>query len=336
MLTTIAWRTAAVIVIAWTVATALWPWLQIGNPFAQFAAAYTHFTNLGTSFEFLNWGEDTFTDRLPWWYIGGQLAVRLPEGFLLLLLAGIGFGLAAAWTPVRAAVAGVWQRDAAALHAAATLLVRWRLVLIVAVAAFLPIAFLIVQGATLYDGIRHILFTLPMLAVVGAAGLIRLMPLLSRVPRVAAAIGGAHAGVLLITLVALHPLEYVAMNAVAGGVKGAHGRFELDYWSLAVPEALRRLEQRIDADASGRFARTPPRVLVCIGWREQLAGVMFRRDWIVETDPSKADYLIATERWPCQEDTRQQGTRAVLIDEVRRFERTFAWIYAANRGMSGR
>lgn len=195
----------------------------------------------------------------------------------------------------------------------------------------MPIVFLILQGSTLYDGIRHILFTLPMLAVVAAWGLMRLMPLIRRAPVVSAAIGGTHAASLLLTLVMLHPLEYVAMNAIAGGVPGAYGRFELDYWSIAVPEALRRLERRIDADRSGRFTHAPPRVLTCIGWREQLAGVMFRRDWVVETEPDKADYLIATERWPCA-----VGTGAVLVDEVKRFDRTFAWIYAANRGMSKR
>ena len=30
------------------------------------------------------------------------------------------------------------------------------------------------------------------------------------------------------------------------------------------------------------------------------------------------------------------GTRAVLVDEVKRFGKSFAWIYANNRGMSGR
>lgn len=106
LLSAIALRTACVVFLAWITAIALWPWLQIGNPITQFAEAYTHFAKLGTSFEFLNWGRATFTDQVPWWYIPGQLLVRLPEGFLLLLLAGIGFGIAAAVTSVRAAFAG--------------------------------------------------------------------------------------------------------------------------------------------------------------------------------------------------------------------------------------
>jgi len=66
---------------------------------------------------------------------------------------------------------------------------------------------------------------------------------------------GAYIGSIVTTLAALHPLEYVAMNALAGGTRGAHGRFELDYLSAAATEALRRLEHRLDYDVSpGRNA----------------------------------------------------------------------------------
>jgi hypothetical protein len=41
------------------------------------------------------------------------------------------------------------------------------------------------------------------------------------------------------------------------------------------------------------------------------------------TDPDKADFLIATERMRCGE-----GRPVVLIDEVKRFDRPFAWTYA--------
>ena len=54
---------------------------------------------------------------------------------------------------------------------------------------------------------------------------------------------------------------------------------------------------------------------------------MFGRPWRLETDPSKADFIIATERWHCAENVAD----GVLIDEVRRFDRTFAWVYARGR-----
>jgi replication-associated recombination protein RarA len=47
------------------------------------------------------------------------------------------------------------------------------------------------------------------------------------------------------------------------------------------------------------------------------------RPWIVETDPQKADFIIETQRSRCAENQS-----VVLIDEVKRFDRTFAWVYA--------
>src|SRR5712691_9759392 len=84
-------------------------------------------------------------------------------------------------------------------------------------AVVLPLGFLILQRATIYDGIRHVLFVIPMLAVVAGLGWRVLLPLLRRAPVVAAVVAGAYVGGTVATLAVLHPLEYVAMNALAGG-----------------------------------------------------------------------------------------------------------------------
>ena len=149
------------------------------------------------------------------------------------------------------------------------------------------------------------------------------MPLLRRAPVVAAVAGGAYVGSIVATLAVLHPLEYVAMNSFAGGTRGAYDRFELDYFSVAATEALRRLEHRLDYDTSIRLAETPPSVLICIPWREERVDPMLKRPWMVETDPDKADFIIATELSRCAENKGLE-----LIDEVKRFDRTFAWVYA--------
>jgi hypothetical protein len=84
-----------------------------------------------------------------------------------------------------------------------------------------------------YDGIRHVLFVVPMLAILAGVGWVAILPLLRRAPIVAAVAAGAYVGSLVLTLAVLHPLEYVAMNALAGGTRGAYDRFEQDYWSAA-------------------------------------------------------------------------------------------------------
>jgi hypothetical protein len=121
----------------------------------------------------------------------------------------------------------------------------------------------------------------------------------------------------------LHPLEYVAMNALAGGTRGPYDNFEQDYWSVAATEALRQLERRLDYDPSLWPAETPPSILICIPSRESEGQRMLKWPWVVETDPDKADFVIATQRWRCADNKP-----LVLIDEVKRLDRTFAWVYA--------
>ena len=214
ILTALALRTASVVVIAWVTAIALWPWLQIGNPLAQFADAYAHFASLDTSFEFLNWGRDTLTDQVPWWYIPGQLLVRLPEGFLLLLLAGIGFGLAAAVAPLRAVIGGVRRDDKAgtprSCHPSRAIAPEpgrrrrgVRSDRLSHRAGFDPLRRRpprAVHAADARRRRRRAAWRRPC----------RCFAALRSCPRL---IGGLHAAGLLATLVILHPLEYVAMNA---------------------------------------------------------------------------------------------------------------------------
>jgi hypothetical protein len=317
-------RYAAVLVVAWLTAIALWPWLQVGNPFTQFRTALVHFATIPVSFSFFHWGELIKTDALPWSYIPAQLLVRLPEVFLLLL------AVAGVWAAATAVVlardtAGKWRLAgrAPALLAVALTLARRRALLIVCAAAVLPVGFLIVQRATIYDGIRHVLFVIPMLAVVAGAGMVALLPLLRRAPVSSAILAGAYVGSVIWTLVVLHPLEYVALNALVGGTRGGYDRFETDYWAVGATVALRRLEHRLDHDPAVRTAETAPRILICITWREWLVGPTLRRPWIVETNPDKADFIIESHRWRCAKDKP-----VVLIDEVKRFGRSFAWVYA--------
>jgi hypothetical protein len=70
--------------------------------------------------------------------------------------------------------------------------------------------------------------------------------------------------------------------------------------------------------------------MICINFREGLVAPMFRRHWRLEVDPQKADFLIETERWRCAE-----GVPAALIDEVKRFDRPFAWTYAHQPPQAG-
>jgi hypothetical protein len=160
-----------------------------------------------------------------------------------------------------------------------------------------------------------------MLALLAGWALVRLAHLLGRARLVAAPLAIAYLGVVLANLATLHPLEYIATNAFAGGTAGSYGRFELDYWSAAATEALRHLESRLDRAGALRDAR--PSIVVCIPYREQMAGIMLDTKWRLETDPDRADFVIETERSRCAADK----PALVEVDEVTRYGRAFAWTF---------
>lgn len=304
-------RVAVALTLGWLLAIALWPFLQADNPLRRFMAAYDHFGALKLEMTIAYWGHKISTTNLPWSYIPGELAARLPEVFIILLIAApiVALAQAAALAKqLRAGVSGVLLSVA-----------RARGILIVAMAALAPIAFVIITRASLYDGVRHILFTLPPLAVLAAWSLSRCFPLIRRFPVPFVALAAAQVGAVLFLLVRLHPLEYIATNAFAGWTPGSYGRFELDYWNVAATPALRRLEKRMRDETTGNAA---PRLMICIPWREHMVAPMFRRPWRIEQNPRDADFIIETERYRCARDTQDK-----LIDEVMRFDRPFAWTF---------
>jgi hypothetical protein len=187
-------------------------------------------------------------------------------------------------------------------------------------AALAPLVIAMVMRPPLGDGIRHLLYIIPPLAVLAAWGLLSLEPLIRRFPIGAAVVAGTAAAWTVIALIALHPLEYVATNAFAGGTRWSHGRFDLDYGGAAATEALRRLEQRLAYDTSGRYAQRTPRIHICMAGEEQLVTPMFKREWVVEPDPQNADFIIETEGKRCGKESE-----GVVVDEVKRFDVPFAW-----------
>ena len=88
-------RYAAVVVIAWITAIALWPWLQIGNPWQQFKVALVHFANIPMSYEFSYWGERIWTDAITLLLHPGSAVGRLPEAFLFLLAVAFVYSISA-------------------------------------------------------------------------------------------------------------------------------------------------------------------------------------------------------------------------------------------------
>ena len=172
-------------------------------------------------------GIDVRSVDLPWWYVPAWLWAQLPLLTLVTLLGGVGV----------LAVMLIRRRELASSRTTAPL------VPIVLQAAVLPLG-VVLSGAVLYDGIRHLLFMIPALVALPAVALAELdRRVRDRRPRSAVVL--PLAAVLVVAASACAsvrwaPYAYAYVNPIAG--RNEDGRsWELDYWGVSAREGIERL-----------------------------------------------------------------------------------------------
>jgi hypothetical protein len=202
---------AVVTLLALTLPLLFWPWLQT-RPYAGVAEALAGVSNFEWRGTVLFNGRDLRGTALPWTYVPVWLLYTTP----LVTLAGLVLSLERMRprSPLRLAVLGLW----------ATVL--------------FPIVYVVAKHSTLYNGIRHLLFMQPPLVTLAALGWWSVLRDRRRAIAATATLALA-AGLAEPALFCLrnHPNEVVYFNALAGGPRGAFGRFDLDYWGNCVYQA---------------------------------------------------------------------------------------------------
>jgi hypothetical protein len=215
----------------------------------------------------------------------------LPEPVILLLAGGAAWWIAAAWREHR-----MLPRPLVAGHA------------MLAAAAILPVALVVFGHSVLFNGLRHIMFILPPLAclagLVAEAGLAWLRRVRPAVRVAVLVVAGVLVALHVATMAALHPYEHVYYNQFAGGIEGAQGRYELDYWGSPYREAALGLLARLRTEDPAAPSR-PWRVFVC----EPAESAMhylpanFRR----VMDPTHADFFFVIAGGSCRPPRRAPG-----------------------------
>jgi hypothetical protein len=158
-----------------------------------------------------------------------------------------------------------------------------------------PLAAVIVFGAVLYDGWRHLYFTYPLLVLLAAGGLRRWVAELRRrrdrspearfTLRVAIALAAFSLLYHAHFLVKYHPHQQVYFNALTFGDK--LGQLELDYWGLSYRQGFEALG-RLDARDTIRVAvqSDPGR----FNW--QFLPDTLQRRFLIVDQPGQADYYL--------------------------------------------
>ncbi len=219
---------------------------------------------------------------MPRSYVPTLFALQLPEIFLALALAGTAGALIATCrrdlTPNRRAVLAL-----------------------VLLAATLPIAATVLARPAMYNGIRHFVFVLPPLAVLGGLACAGLIDALRRRSQRLAAFAGIVllAGVTLpiVEMARLHPYEYTYFNRLAGGVAGARARYMLDYWGLSFKQASQGLAAALAQRHESKPSDRRWKLAVCGPHRSPQVelGPDFETTW----DPQGADFALMLGEFYC-------------------------------------
>jgi hypothetical protein len=208
-------RLGAIVLVALVAGTTFWPWAQ-QQPLVRPVQAFFMASSFSWGNPSLFAGRDIASAELPWHYLPTWLAISLPP----VVIAGAFGSILRFWRLPR-----ISESDA-------KLAALWAFVLV-------PATYAIVRHLTLYDGIRHMYFIVPPIAVIAAAGWDRLLA------STRSTVAGAAAVALVVGLaepiffqVRNHPNQTVYFSPIVGGPRGAFGRFELDYWGNCVLQAL--------------------------------------------------------------------------------------------------
>lgn len=202
------------LVAGYVIGLLAWPWgldSPISHPIASLAGMTNRATKIHTLFE----GTYQWNFAMPWYYELKWMLISNPISVV--------FGM------IFFAVLGFMTRKKIGLF----------LLLFVVFAAFFPLVYMIYKHSSVYDAWRHVFFVYPFWVVMAALGWMFIGDYISEKlangkEQKMRYVG--HAIALLLLLPAIfwtvksHPNQYVYFNEFVGGIKGAEGNYELDYY----------------------------------------------------------------------------------------------------------
>jgi hypothetical protein len=280
------WRGVAAFAMAWTIMVLPWPFAH-GNPILNPIEAMRFAMSFPDSYPVLFEGAVWQSDVLPWRYLPQYLLICTPLTMLALTIAGIVL-----------ATKLVLRDRHDRRTTPASIAVLWFVLPVVAFVALRP---------NVYDGMRHFLFVLPAMALLAAFGGARTIEW-AKTRRQAwtrwatTAAVGACVAMPIVPLVRLHPYQMTYFNLLVGGLRGADGDYDTDYWASSYREAM----LWINALASQQPGRT---IVVLVGGGPFLEPTvehfaapnvsihMIADDPGLRTLPPSVDYFMSTTRY---------------------------------------
>ena len=280
-------RLAPALLLAYLIMILAWPWAALAplNPLRGLLA----FSEYQYAIRTVLAGQIYEMANVPRLYVPIYILVRVP----LLTLFGAGLAMIFALLPRLSGTARPVRRDIA----------------LVSLTVIFPLLCQVICHGPAFTGMRHFLFVIPALAALAGIGLDAALTALATRGRAVAS--GALAVVTAclvwnaVTLVRLHPYEYLFYNKVVGGLEGASRRYDLDYWFGSMPEALGQLEAYLRNTTPVDAGRPSPvySVAVCgerLEFEKSVTLPQLR--WDFKPEWSQSEFFIAPTHMNCDSD----------------------------------
>lgn len=236
---------------AWLVMISTWPWALL-DPIRRPWIALGNMSRYGGHRRTMPFaGEPMLTTEPRWDYLPHYFALTIPLSVLALALVAV------------VLVARAWWRDRDRQDAT-----KRNLVLVLVAATLAPLVYAIVMRSVVYDGLRHFLFVVPLLVVVAAIAATVLPRAFGARARVVAVGVGIAVGIGVARQAAdmrrLHPHQYLYFNELIGGLPGAHGNYDTDYYGNSYKEGFAALADHLWRSDREAFLRSRYLVTGCI------------------------------------------------------------------------
>ena len=300
------WRVGwPVVFIAYFIMTLCWPWGGM-NPLNPIRAL-TGFATYPINLETLVSGNWVKAAHVPRDYLPEYLFVNLPE-FVLVGLCLSFFAMVIWFIRKGHSFSHYWRTISQDEYH------YFLKIFLVFLSAFFPVVAFIFFRPTAYNGLRHFLFILPHFILIAALGVDWLWTKVHSLEEKFGHIFAISLTVLFVIqgwiMVQLHPDEYVYYNIFTGGVKGAEGTYELDYWGNSLVEATKELAEYIKLENGAKPITRIYKVSVC---GHRLSAAYYFSDFMEYTQKvDESDFLIAFTQHNCHRQF--EGKPIISID----------------------
>ena len=187
--------------------------------------------------------------------------------------------------------------------------------LIVFVSITMPIVYALYNKSVLYDEMRHFLFIVPLVSAISGVSLSIAYDYAQKArykTYVMGGILGVYCAYQLLNMISLHPNQYIYYNMIVGGVKGAEGKYALDYWGNSYKEAAKELVRYLKKRDGAHFTERRYRVAVCGPLHS--AGYYFPENIHLVKIEKEAEFYMSLNCLSC--DTRRGGRDIIRITRL--------------------